>query len=232
MGRMCICRAAILVTVALLVGSGSSACRIATPSGVDDRAATADRAPHADAAPEPRLRPYLVIRLSERRLYVVDDVPHTPDESFPIAVGREGLETPIGEFRVEEMIENPEFEKIASGVLIERIPPGPRNPLGARWIGFAHGPGWTIGIHGTPMPDLLGRAVSKGCVRMQNADVIGLYDRVQIGTPVRVEPQRAVWSRETMRGDARMVSARLCEARFSRPDARSVVAAGAAAGVS
>jgi len=73
-------------------------------------------------------------------------------------------------------------------VVIERIPPGPSNPLGVRWIGFAHGPGWTVGIHGTPMPNLLGRAVSHGCVRMRNADVIRVYDRVQIGTPVFVEP--------------------------------------------
>jgi len=180
--------AAILVTAALLAGSGSSACRRATPSVADDRVATAAPVPDADPAPDPPLRPYLVIRLSERRIHLVDDVPHTPDESFPIAVGREGLETPVGQFRVEEMIEHPDFEKVASGVVLERIPPGPENPLGERWIGFAHGPGWTIGIHGTPKPHLLGRAVSHGCVRMRNADVIRIYDRVQIGTPVLVEP--------------------------------------------
>jgi lipoprotein-anchoring transpeptidase ErfK/SrfK len=126
--------------------------------------------------------------LGERRLYVVDDAPGIPDESFPIAVGREGLETPVGRFQVEEMIENPDYVKIASGVVVKRIPPGPTNPLGERWIGFTHGDGWTIGIHGTPNPELLGRAVSHGCVRMRNADVIGIYERVRIGTPVHVEP--------------------------------------------
>jgi L,D-transpeptidase ErfK/SrfK len=173
---------------ALVAGAGSSACRIAGPAAVDGRVATVNPAPDADAAPEPRPRSYLVIRLSERRLYLSDDAPGTPDESFPIAVGREGLETPVGQFHVEEMVENPDFERIASGAVIERIPPGPKNPLGARWIGFAHGPGWTIGIHGTPTPHLLGRAVSSGCVRMRDADVIAIYDRVRIGTPVRVEP--------------------------------------------
>ncbi len=64
----------------------------------------------------------------------------------------------------------------------------PANPLGERWIGFIRGDGWTIGIHGTPQPELLGRAVSKGCIRMRNDDVIRLYDRVRIGTPVVVEP--------------------------------------------
>jgi lipoprotein-anchoring transpeptidase ErfK/SrfK len=180
--------AAILVTTAVLAGLGSSACRTATPPVMDERPAVSARARETDAAPEPGLRTHLVIRVSERRLYLIDDAPDTPDESFPIAVGRQGLETPVGQFHVEEMVENPDFEKVASGVVIERIPPGPSNPLGVRWIGFAHGPGWTVGIHGTPTPDLLGRAVSSGCVRMRNADVIIVYDRVQIGTRVLVEP--------------------------------------------
>jgi L,D-transpeptidase ErfK/SrfK len=181
-------RGATLVTVALLAGSGSSACGLVTRSAVDGRVAAAIRVPDGDAATKPRLRPYLVLRLAERRLYLVDDAPGTLDESFPIAVGREGLETPIGRFQVEEMIENPDFTQVASGVVIKRIPPGPTNPLGERWIGFARGDGWTIGIHGTPNPELLGRAVSRGCVRMRNADVIGVYERVDIGTPVLVEP--------------------------------------------
>ena len=53
---------------------------------------------------------------------------------------------------------------------------------------FAHGEGWTLGFHGTPNPELIGQAVSHGCVRMRNADVLKMYDRVQIGTPVTVEP--------------------------------------------
>jgi L,D-transpeptidase ErfK/SrfK len=180
-------RAAMLVTAVFLAGLSYSACRVATPSVVEERLDASERA-QVDSAPESHPRTHLVIRVSERRLYLVDDAPETPNESFPIAVGREGLETPVGEFQVEEMLENPDFEKVASGVVIERIPPGTSNPLGVRWIGFAHGPGWSIGIHGTPTPDLLGRAVSSGCVRMRNADVIRVYHRVQLGTPVLVEP--------------------------------------------
>ena len=134
---------------------------------------------------------YLVLRLGERRLYLKKDDPGTPTESFPIAIGREGLETPVGRFQVEEMIEKPDFLEVAAGVplrVVKRIPPGPTNPLGERWIGFAHGDGWTIGIHGTPNPELLGRAVSHGCVRMRNADVVRVYERVQLGTMVIVEP--------------------------------------------
>jgi hypothetical protein len=178
-------RGATLLTVALLAGSGASACGVAAPSAVDGRVAAPIRVPEADVAPP---QPHLLLRLGERRLYLVDATPATPDPSFPIAVGREGLETPVGRFQIEEMVEKPDFLKFESGVVVRRIPPGPTNPLGERWIGFARGEGWTIGIHGTPNPELLGRAVSHGCVRMRNADVIAVYDRVQIGTPVVVEP--------------------------------------------
>lgn len=176
------------VTLLVLAVEGASACRLATPSVTDGRVTTAVRTPELEPLPPPPLRPYLLLRLAERRLYVVDDNPGTADESFPIAVGRKGLETPVGRFQVEEMVENPDYLKFASGVVVKRIPPGPANPLGERWIGFAHGEGWTIGIHGTPNPELLGRAVSHGCVRMRNADVVGIFERVRIGTPVVVEP--------------------------------------------
>ena len=111
---------------------------------------------------------------------------------FPVAIGKEGWETPVGKYHVEEMVVHPDFLKYDNSVTparpIKRIPPGPLNPLGERWIGFAHGEGWTLGFHGTPNPELIGQAVSHGCVRMRNADVVKVYDRVEIGTPVLVEP--------------------------------------------
>ncbi len=119
-----------------------------------------------------------------------DDAP-VPVESFPIAVGRAGRETPTGRFQVEEKIEHPYYDKIDPddrSRILKRIPPGPENPLGDRWIGFAHGDAWTVGIHGTPRPELLGQAVSGGCIRMRNADVIRVYERVELGTTVIVYP--------------------------------------------
>jgi lipoprotein-anchoring transpeptidase ErfK/SrfK len=169
------------VGVVALLCAGPIACGRAGPSP----------APHPVAVPTERPLPYLVLRLGERRLYLMDDDPGTPLESFPIAVGRSGRETPTGRFRVEEMIEQPDFPRIDPkdrSRVLERVPPGPANPLGDRWIGFARGDGWTVGIHGTPRPELLGRAVSNGCVRMRNADVIRIYERVRIGSTVIVEP--------------------------------------------
>ena len=70
----------------------------------------------------------------------------------------------------------------------EVVPGGtPENPLGSRWIGF-----WTdgknsIGFHGTPNPESVGKAVSHGCVRMYNEDVKDLFRQVKLGTLVTVE---------------------------------------------
>ncbi len=133
----------------------------------------------------------MVVRLHERRLDLMKDDVATPVETFPIAVGRAGSETPTGRFAVDELIEHPDYQRIDphdGSRVLERIPPGPANPLGERWIGFARGDGWTVGIHGTPHPELLGRAVSGGCIRMRNADVVRVYDEVRLGTIVIVRP--------------------------------------------
>ena len=125
----------------------------------------------------------LIIKLSDRRVYVYRD--HQLQMSYPIAVGREGWETPVGEYKVIQMIKNPIWEHPLTG---EIIPPGPDNPLGERWIGF-----WTdgknyIGFHGTPNTETVGQAASHGCIRMFNQDVLALFEKVKIGTPVIVEP--------------------------------------------
>ena len=66
---------------------------------------------------------------------------------------------------------------------------GPTNPLGARALYLYKGGRDTLyRIHGTNEPQSIGRAVSSGCIRMLNADVIDLYDRVPIGTRVVVLP--------------------------------------------
>ena len=126
---------------------------------------------------------YLVIRLRDRRVYVYHK--DLLKISYPIAVGKAGWETPKGSFEVIEMQRNPAWQHPWNGKI---IPPGPENPLGVRWIGF-----WTdgknfIGFHGTPQEHLVGQAVSHGCIRMLNKDVLALYTQVGVGTPVKVEP--------------------------------------------
>lgn len=125
----------------------------------------------------------LVIKLSDRRVYLYRS--EQLQASYPIAVGKAGWETPKGNFKVIQMQRNPAWQHPWNGTI---IPSGPNNPLGARWIGF-----WTdgknfIGFHGTPNENLIGQAVSHGCIRMRNKDVLALYAQVNVGTPVTVVP--------------------------------------------
>ena len=125
----------------------------------------------------------LVVKRNQRRVDVYQGEQLLT--SYRIAVGKKGWETPLGNFRVFNMETNPTFKSFKTGKI---IPPGADNPLGVRWIGI-----WTdgktqLGFHGTDQEELIGKAVSHGCIRMHNKDVIALYQLVQIGTLVTVEP--------------------------------------------
>ena len=133
--------------------------------------------------PEPDATVRLVLKRGERRVYVYRGTEQVA--TYPVAVGREGWETPMGSWQVIDMQEQPTWVHPFTGAV---MPAGPENPLGERWIGF-----WTngrsyIGFHGTPTRESVGRAASHGCVRMYNEDVRELYKTVKLGTPVTVEP--------------------------------------------
>jgi lipoprotein-anchoring transpeptidase ErfK/SrfK len=107
-----------------------------------------------------------------------------PAATYRIAVGQVGLETPAGQYAIQDKQVNPSWHVPNSdwaGDLAGRvIPPGPSNPLKARWMGIFGG----AGIHGTADIGSLGSAASHGCIRMAVPDVIQLFDRVDVGTPV------------------------------------------------
>ena len=126
---------------------------------------------------------YLLLILSERTLYLYDQ--ETLLSTFPVAVGREGWETPVGQFAIFQMQQDPTWEHPFTGKL---VPPGDNNPLGRRWLGFWSDGTNSIGFHGTPDESSIGHAISHGCVRLRNQDVIALYDQVDLGTPVHVVP--------------------------------------------
>ncbi|HEX6152193.1 MAG TPA: L,D-transpeptidase/peptidoglycan binding protein [Solirubrobacterales bacterium] len=105
-------------------------------------------------------------------------------KTYTVAVGAEGFATPEGLYQIESMEENPVWnvpESDWAGSLAgQTIPPGPENPIKARWMGIYEG----AGIHGTEETSSLGSAASHGCVRMAIPDVEELYDQVDIGTPI------------------------------------------------
>ncbi len=107
-------------------------------------------------------------------------------KTYGIAVGQSGLETPAGLYSVTDKQVNPAWHVPTSAwagdLAGKTIPPGPGNPIVARWIGLVDG----VGIHGTDAPGSIGSAASHGCIRMIPAQVIDLYDRVPMGTPVYI----------------------------------------------
>jgi lipoprotein-anchoring transpeptidase ErfK/SrfK len=105
---------------------------------------------------------------------------------YGIAVGRAGLETPAGFYRIDDKQVNPSWHVPNSawaGDLAGRIiPPGPEDPIKSRWMGFYNG----AGIHGTDATWSIGTAASHGCIRMTIPDVEELYDLVPLNTPIYV----------------------------------------------
>jgi lipoprotein-anchoring transpeptidase ErfK/SrfK len=105
-------------------------------------------------------------------------------KEYTVAVGMEGLETPEGLYHIQEKEENPVWRvpnsPWAGSLAGQTIPPGPEDPIKARWMGIFEG----AGIHGTEETWSLGHAESHGCVRMSIPDVIELYDQVEVGTPI------------------------------------------------
>jgi len=107
-------------------------------------------------------------------------------KTYTVAVGQEGLETPEGLYAIQEKEENPSWHvpnsAWAGDLAGQVIPPGPEDPIKARWMGIFEG----AGIHGTEETWSLGHAASHGCVRMSIPDVEELYDRVEVGTPIYI----------------------------------------------
>ncbi len=108
-------------------------------------------------------------------------------KTYSVAVGSSEYPTPAGRFDVQTMQVNPTWNvpqsSWAGSLAGSTIPGGdPRNPLVARWIGF----NGSVGFHGTSDGGSIGSAASHGCVRMNPADVIDLYKRLDVGTPVLV----------------------------------------------
>jgi lipoprotein-anchoring transpeptidase ErfK/SrfK len=111
-----------------------------------------------------------------------------PANTYPIAVGMQGLETPQGLYDVQWKQTNPSWyvpnSPWAGALAGKVIPPGPDDPIKARWMAFNGG----AGIHGIDPSEYgtIGHDASHGCVRMRIPDVISLYARSPVGTPVYV----------------------------------------------
>jgi lipoprotein-anchoring transpeptidase ErfK/SrfK len=132
----------------------------------------------------------IVISTEERFLYLVEA--NGQARRYGVGVGKEGFSW-SGTQKISRKSEWPEWippeemkirVKAKEGrILPDRMAGGPDNPLGARamYLGSS-----LYRIHGTNQPWTIGHAVSSGCIRMRNEDVVDLYERVKVGTRVIV----------------------------------------------
>ncbi|PSJ23754.1 hypothetical protein CVH10_02550 [Halomonas sp. ND22Bw] len=151
----------------------------------------------------------IVINVAEMRLYYyppAEDGERRIVQTYPLGVGRQDWETPLGNTTITQMVRNPAWyppESIrrehaeAGDPLPSVVPAGPDNPLGTRKMRLGI-PGYLI--HGTNKPEGVGMRVSHGCVRMLPEDVETLFDQVSVGTQVRIinESFKLGWSDGTL----------------------------------
>ena len=138
----------------------------------------------------------IVINLPELRLYYFPAVGEP--RTFPIGIGGEGKETPVGRTSIARKRMHPvwfptESERAEDPDLPKIVPAGPDNPMGdlaiyLAWAGYA--------IHGTNKPYSIGRRDSHGCIRLYPQDIQQLFSLVSVGTPVTIvdQPVKLGWS--------------------------------------
>lgn len=131
----------------------------------------------------------LVINVPQRMLFLNEG---DRASGYPIAVGRRDWPTPLGDFTVVAREAEPTWDVPESiqqemrregRTVLEKVPPGPENPLGAFWLGLSLG---SVGIHGTNTPSSIFRSTTHGCIRMHPEDIAALFPRVATGTRGRI----------------------------------------------
>ena len=122
----------------------------------------------------------IIVSIADRRLVVVEN--NEILAAFPVAVGAPTSPSPVGTFTVINRVTNPTYYR--PGTVIA---PGPRNPIGTRWIGLSRK---GYGIHGTDEPSSIGYAKSHGCIRLRNADVERLFTQVRDGDVVELHAEQ------------------------------------------
>ncbi|MEA2469660.1 MAG: hypothetical protein QOE38_659 [Thermoleophilaceae bacterium] len=132
-----------------------------------------------------RIPTYVTVSRPARLVRLFKHLHHV--RTYQVAVGAAGYDTPAGLHHVLSKQVNPTWyvpnRPWAGSLAGQTIPPGdPRNPLKARFISLGGG----VGFHGTADLASIGQAASHGCIRMRIPDVISLFNRVSVGTPVMI----------------------------------------------
>jgi lipoprotein-anchoring transpeptidase ErfK/SrfK len=114
------------------------------------------------------------------------------EDTWSVATAKPGWTTPVGDWKIWDMRENPTWYNPAldswGASLPAVVPGGPGNPMGTRAI-YIDAPG-LIRIHGTTDPSSIGRYASHGCIRMQNEQIEDLFERIEVGDHVLIVGHR------------------------------------------
>jgi hypothetical protein len=100
--------------------------------------------------------------------------------AYPIGIGKDST-TPLGKLAVLSKVVKPQYTDPRGRVIDGE---DPQNPLGPRWLDLGN----SYGIHGTIDPGSIGKAESRGCIRMRNEDVLEVYDMLGVGSEVSIRP--------------------------------------------
>jgi len=118
---------------------------------------TANQSSPAQTSVPAATKRVIVVSLEDRKLALVED--GQVRKIYTVAVGKPSTPSPVGTFTIERRVANPTYRHEG-----KTVPPGPRNPVGTRWMGLSkHG----YGIHGTNEPRSIGKAASHGASAWQ-----------------------------------------------------------------
>ncbi|MEW6187267.1 MAG: L,D-transpeptidase family protein, partial [Thermodesulfobacteriota bacterium] len=140
--------------------------------------------------PQNQKKEGLLLNIPGHMLYLFEN--GEISQRFPVGVGRPDWPTPTGSFRIIGKFKNPTWKVPKSiqeemeregKVILEKVPPGPDNPLGKFWLPLSLG---GYGIHATPWPESVGHSTSHGCIRMVTKDIESLYNLIRPGTPLTI----------------------------------------------
>lgn len=132
----------------------------------------------------------ILINLPQRMLFHFSQ--GTLRAAYPVGLGKPSWPTPQGEFRIVSKVKNKpwlvpksiqEEMRREGKVVLQEVPPGPDNPLGAHWLGLNL---WGYGIHSTIAPASIYQFRSHGCIRLHPDDIAELFGQVRVGTAGRL----------------------------------------------
>jgi hypothetical protein len=122
----------------------------------------------------------VLVSLPDHQLALIED--GQVKKVYSVAVGKQSTPSPTGTFHIVVRVVDPTYYHEG-----KVIPPGPGNPLGNRWMGLDRK---GYGIHGTNVPQSIGKSASHGCVRMAKRDLEELFSLVKPGDEVEIRGER------------------------------------------